>query len=61
VRLIRGLLKAGYEDWVFHKTYSGTPQGGVVSPMLANIYLHELDMFMAKMAGFDKGSSDHHP
>jgi RNA-directed DNA polymerase len=57
VRLIRGLLKAGYvEDWVFHKTYSGTPQGGVVSPMLANIYLHELDMFMqAKMAGFDKG------
>lgn len=56
--LIRGMLKAGYmENWVFHKTYSGTPQGGVVSPMLANIYLHELDEFMAaKAASFDKGA-----
>ncbi len=49
VRLIRGLLKAGYiEDWVYHRTYSGTPQGGVVSPMLANIYLHELDPTFSK-------------
>ncbi|WP_237714005.1 reverse transcriptase/maturase family protein [Novosphingobium sp. Rr 2-17] len=57
VRLIRGLLKAGYiENWVYHRTYSGTPQGGVVSPMLANIYLHELDMFMeARIASFTKG------
>lgn len=57
VRLIRGLLKAGYiEDWVYHRTYSGTPQGGVVSPMLANIYLHELDMFIeARIASFTKG------
>lgn len=56
--LIRGMLKAGYmENWVFHKTYSGTPQGGVVSPILANIYLHELDEFMAtKAASFDKGT-----
>lgn len=56
--LIRGMLKAGYvEDWVYHKTYSGTPQGGVVSPILANIYLHELDQFMrAKIEGFDKGT-----
>lgn len=39
------LLKAGYmEDWNYHKTYSGTPQGGIVSPLFANIYLHELDM-----------------
>jgi group II intron reverse transcriptase/maturase len=55
--LIRGMLKAGYiEDWVYHKTHSGTPQGGVVSPILANIYLHELDEFMqAKITGFDKG------
>ena len=56
--LIRGMLKAGHiEDWVFHRTYSGTPQGGVVSPMLANIYLHELDEFMQKKtAGFNKGT-----
>lgn len=51
------MLKAGYmEDWVYGRTYSGTPQGGVVSPLLANIYLHELDRFMQAMqAGFDKG------
>src|SRR6185437_2221917 len=40
LRLIRKFLNAGYvEDWVFHKTYSGTPQGGIISPILANIYL----------------------
>lgn len=55
--LISGMLKAGYmEDWVYHRTLSGTPQGGVVSPILANIYLHELDEFMqAKVVSFDKG------
>ena len=48
--LIGWMLKAGYmEDWKFNKTYSGTPQGGVVSPILANIYLHELDVFMAEL------------
>lgn len=47
IALIRGMLKAGYmEDWRFHRTLSGTPQGGVVSPLLANIYLHELDEWM---------------
>jgi len=56
--LIRSMLKAGYvEDWRFHDTYSGTPQGGVVSPILANIYLHELDEFVASMrARFEHGS-----
>jgi group II intron reverse transcriptase/maturase len=56
--LIRSMLKAGYiEDWRFHDTYSGTPQGGVVSPILANIYLHELDEFVASMrAKFEHGS-----
>ena len=40
LRLIANLLQAGYlEDWRYHKTLSGSPQGGVVSPVLANIYL----------------------
>ena len=58
VGVIDSMLKAGYlEDWVFERTYSGTPQGGVVSPILANIYLHELDEFMAGMkASFDLGT-----
>ena len=44
------MLKAGYmEDWKFNKTFSGTPQVGVISPILANINLHELDMFMDKL------------
>jgi group II intron reverse transcriptase/maturase len=46
LRLIRHMLKAGYlEDWEYHDTLSGTPQGGVVSPTLSNIYLHKLDEF----------------
>ena len=55
--LIRKMLKAGYlEDWTYHKTYSGTPQGGVCSPILANIYLHELDQFMESyMERFKQG------
>lgn len=44
IALIGKFLKAGYlEDWKFHATYSGTPQGGILSPILANIYLNELD------------------
>lgn len=43
IRLIRKFLNAGYmEDWKFHNTYSGTPQGGIISPILANIYLDKL-------------------
>lgn len=50
IRLIYKFLKCGYiEDWKFHKTYSGTPQGGIISPLLANIYLNELDMFIEKL------------
>jgi len=47
IRLIENLLRAGYlEDWRFNQTLSGTPQGGVVSPILANIYLNKLDQFV---------------
>lgn len=47
LNLIRMSLEAGYmEDWQYHRTYSGTPQGGILSPLLANIYLHELDTFV---------------
>lgn len=59
LRLIAGMLKAGYlEDWTFHTTFSGTPQGGVASPILANVYLHELDEFlMALKTRFERGKS----
>jgi group II intron reverse transcriptase/maturase len=47
LRVIEGLLKAGYlEEWTYHRTLSGSPQGGVVSPILANIYLDRLDKFV---------------
>ncbi|MFD0942672.1 group II intron reverse transcriptase/maturase [Savagea faecisuis] len=58
IRLIWKFLKAGYvEDWRFNKTYSGTPQGGIISPLLANIYLNELDEYVEKIlkSSFDKG------
>lgn len=51
IKLIWKFLKAGYmEDWKYNATYSGTPQGGIVSPIFANIYLHELDKFVTELA-----------
>jgi group II intron reverse transcriptase/maturase len=47
LNLIKRLLQAGYlEEWKWHNSYSGTPQGGIVSPVLTNIYLHELDRWI---------------
>jgi retron-type reverse transcriptase len=47
LRLIRELLEAGYlEDWRYHTTMSGTPQGGVLSPLLSSIYLDQFDRFV---------------
>jgi len=51
IKLLWKFLKAGYmEDWRYHSTHSGCPQGGIVSPILSNIYLNELDKFASKTA-----------
>ena len=50
LRLLRNMLTAGYlEDWKWGATQSGVPQGGIASPVLSNIYLHKLDMFVEKV------------
>ncbi|KJU83685.1 RNA-directed DNA polymerase [Candidatus Magnetobacterium bavaricum] len=55
IKTIKSMLKAGYmEDWKYNKTFSGTPQGGIISPILANIYLNELDEFVGTI-DFNKG------
>lgn len=47
MKLLKTMLRAGYmEDWKYSQTYSGTPQGGILSPLLANIHLNELDQFV---------------
>ena len=47
LKLIKDMLQSGYmEDWNFTPNYSGTQQGGVISPILSNIYLNELDRFI---------------
>ena len=59
LRLIRKFLNAGYmEDNQLHQSYSGTPQGGIISPILANIYLDQFDKYMAELKKrFDRGKT----
>lgn len=50
LELIRRFLKAGYLEFKEkHNSLSGTPQGGIISPILANIYLHEFDKYMEEL------------
>lgn len=58
LRLIRKFLNAGYmENWIFHNTYSGTPQGGIISPVLANIYLDKFDKYVKEYVNkFNRGN-----
>jgi group II intron reverse transcriptase/maturase len=47
IRLVEGMLKAGYcEQWTYRESLSGTPQGGIISPILANIYLDKMDKWV---------------
>jgi len=58
LKLVRTMLEAGYwENETHHKTIAGTPQGGIVSPLLANVFLHELDDYVLNTLkpAFDKG------
>jgi group II intron reverse transcriptase/maturase len=58
LQLIAQFLQAGYferEEW--NPTKAGTPQGGVLSPLLANIYLHELDQYVLREFGANQEPS----
>jgi hypothetical protein len=58
LRLVENMLKAGYlEQWDYKPTLSGTPQGGIASPLLANIYLDKLDKHVETtiVPAYDRG------
>jgi RNA-directed DNA polymerase len=57
--LIWNTLKAGFkEDGSVQVTGKGTPQGGVVSPLLANVYLNELDQWIKKWTDGERGGDE---
>jgi group II intron reverse transcriptase/maturase len=59
IDLVRKLLRAGVMEEGHHTpTHSGTPQGGVASPVLANVVLHELDRWMMEQQGANPPSED---
>lgn len=63
VNLVARLLRVGYlEDWCYNETLSGSPQGGIVSPILANIYLDRLDKFVeqALLPEYNRGTQRRH-
>lgn len=63
INLVAKLLRAGYmEDWQYHATLSGSPQGGIVSPILSNIYLDRLDKFVEQtlLPEFNQGERRRH-
>jgi group II intron reverse transcriptase/maturase len=60
LRLVWRFLRAGVmEGGLFTPTTEGTPQGGIISPLLANVYLHELDMFMARKVNRPRAMKQH--
>jgi len=59
LRLIRELLQAGYlEEWTYNATLSGAPQGGIISPLLSNVYLNKLDEYIERtlIPAYTKGT-----
>lgn len=50
INLLKKMLNAGYmEQWHYRQTYSGVPQGGVLSPLLSNVFLNELDQYVEQV------------
>jgi len=63
LNLVRKILSAGYQDLdgIRKDSLAGTPQGGIVSPILANVYLHKLDEYVERLqAELEKGAKRKH-